>query len=197
MADDDTTKEHAAWHNAVADVKPLKSRTVIHKTRYTDTSPAHSAIQELLPRPIDKEEHKAEEVGIGLRSKNGSPQPIDIISNTALCIAGKVAGMDNKLFTRFKRGQLGFERTYDLHGYYEGDAWLAIHNFLHECVSLEMRTVLIIHGKGKGHGPARDMGVIKSQIAQWLCQHPKVLAFHTAQPTDGGRGALYVYLKKR
>jgi DNA-nicking Smr family endonuclease len=40
------------------------------------------------------------------------------------------------------------------------------------------------------------MGVIKFQIAGWLAGHPRVLAFHTALPQDGGTGAIYVYLRR-
>lgn len=203
--DDDSTKQDQAWHHAVADIKPLKSRASslipthkdhedsvpIPKAMFTEPKAA-PAINEKRQENDDVRAHAA----VPPPPAPETAQPIDMISHTATCIAGKVTGMDNKLFTRFKRGQLGVERTYDLHGHYEGDAWLATHNFIHECVSLEMRTVLIIHGKGKGYGPAGNMGLIKSQIAQWLCQHAKVLAFHTAQPKDGGCGAIYVYLKK-
>lgn len=52
--------------------------------------------------------------------------------------------------------------------------------------------VLIIHGKGRGQGIHKDMGILKSQMAAMLARHPTVVAFHTALPQHGGQGATYV-----
>jgi DNA-nicking Smr family endonuclease len=54
--------------------------------------------------------------------------------------------------------------------------------------------VRIIHGKGNrsNHkGP-----VIKTKINNWLRQHERILAFHSARPVDGGTGAIYVLLRR-
>jgi DNA-nicking Smr family endonuclease len=56
------------------------------------------------------------------------------------------------------------------------------------------RCVLVIHGKGEGADGG--MGVIKGHIGTWLSQSGHVLAYETAQPRDGGSGALYVLLRK-
>jgi len=100
------------------------------------------------------------------------------------------------LFKQLATGKLRPTALLDLHGLGEGDAWLELVDFLHACVDQDHRTALIIHGKGTGYGPQRNMGVIKFQIGSWLASHPKVLAFHTAQQPDGGTGAIYVYLKR-
>jgi len=41
-----------------------------------------------------------------------------------------------------------------------------------------------------------DPAVLKSHLVHWLPQLDDVQAFHTAQPKDGGAGALYVLLRK-
>ncbi len=57
-----------------------------------------------------------------------------------------------------------------------------------------VRTVLIIHGKGRNdHSHAN---IIRSFVARWLAQFPQVQAFCRAQPYHGGIGACYVALKK-
>ncbi|EXJ09223.1 Smr domain protein [Nitrincola nitratireducens] len=38
--------------------------------------------------------------------------------------------------------------------------------------------------------------MIKSCVNDWLQQIPQVLAFTSAQPKDGGTGAVYVLLKR-
>ena len=73
---------------------------------------------------------------------------------------------------------------------------MAVMDYLHDAHASGHRCVLIVSGKGKGYGDDGDMGIIKSQMATWLSHHPKVLAFHSAIPRDGGSGAIYVYLKR-
>jgi DNA-nicking Smr family endonuclease len=41
------------------------------------------------------------------------------------------------------------------------------------------------------------MGMLRDQVPDWLASHPRVMAYHTALPRDGGSGALYVYLRRR
>ena len=52
----------------------------------------------------------------------------------------------------------------------------------------------IIHGKGNR---SDDRGpVLKVKVNNWLRQHDRVQAFHSARPVDGGTGAVYVLLKR-
>ncbi|NBU72050.1 MAG: hypothetical protein EBQ80_01845 [Proteobacteria bacterium] len=122
--------------------------------------------------------------------------PIPITHNTANLIAGHTPGMDKNILKQLSQGELRPTAVLDLHGLGEGDAWLELMDFLHEAIRQDHRTCLIIHGKGTGYGPHKNMGVIKFQMATWLAGHPQTLAFHTAQPFDGGTGAIYVYLKQ-
>ena len=57
------------------------------------------------------------------------------------------------------------------------------------------RHVRIIHGKG--HHTPTGVSILKKMVAQSLTQLPFVLAFCSAQPKDGGAGAVYVFLKKQ
>ena len=57
------------------------------------------------------------------------------------------------------------------------------------------RHVLIITGKGRdGHG------ILREKVPEWLkdaplCYHLNAISF--AQPKDGGKGALYIRLKRQ
>ncbi|MCA3244603.1 MAG: Smr/MutS family protein [Alphaproteobacteria bacterium] len=132
-----------------------------------------------------------------------SPSSIfPVISNTPQRLAGCHPSVPSKTFKQLGLGQLSPQAVIDLHGLREAQAWLELHAFLAamhgaEAGNTPIRVVLVIHGKGHGHGAAKDMGVIKSQLAAQLAQSPHVLAFHTAQPHDGGMGATYVLLKQK
>jgi DNA-nicking Smr family endonuclease len=55
--------------------------------------------------------------------------------------------------------------------------------------------VLVVHGRGE-HSP-RGHGILRGEMAAWLSQGSAsvhVAAFATAEPQDGGEGAIYVLL---
>ncbi|MDH3555938.1 MAG: Smr/MutS family endonuclease, partial [Deltaproteobacteria bacterium] len=60
-----------------------------------------------------------------------------------------------------------------------------------------LRCVLIIHGRGLN---SRDqIPILKERMSSWLKRgrlKKMVLAFATAQPCDGGAGAMCVFLRK-
>jgi DNA-nicking Smr family endonuclease len=157
-----------------------------------------------MPSPTNPSE------GFELRPKAITPvlrrhtkAPIPILSASAQRLAGCCPSVPSKTFKLLGQGLLTPQGVIDLHGLREGDAWLELHAFLDEAQGAEVqgreavRVVLVIHGKGTGHGALRDMGVLKSQMAAQLAQHPAVLAFHTAQPQHGGQGATYVLVRQR
>jgi DNA-nicking Smr family endonuclease len=53
--------------------------------------------------------------------------------------------------------------------------------------------VLISHGKGER---STTPGRLKSFVAQWLIDHPDVIAYCSAQRMHGGVGSVYVLVKK-
>lgn len=117
-------------------------------------------------------------------------------SHTSDLIYGHLPSLDNKILKKLRQGQFPIQGRIDLHGLTLEQAYNQSMSFLHARHAQGARVVLITHGKGKGYGHLNDMGIIKSQIHQWLMGHTQVLAFHTALPKHGGAGALYVLLKK-
>lgn len=100
------------------------------------------------------------------------------------------SSLGHKVLRKFKQGQYNPEATLDLHGYTVNEAASALDNFIQRSSKQRLKTLLVIHGKG-----AR--AILKTQVNYWLKDHPRVLAFCSAKPKDGGTGAVYVLLKKQ
>jgi len=103
------------------------------------------------------------------------------------------SGIQNKVLSQLRAGKLPVEDVVDLHGLSVKEARAYLIDFLHYCEQSDIRNVLIIHGKGFR---SREKPVIKPMVNRWLRATDRVLAFHSAQPKDGGTGAVYVLLKK-
>ena len=102
-------------------------------------------------------------------------------------------GVQHGVFGKLRRGRYQPEDTLDLHRLTVEEARRELWNFLQLSTRYQLRTVMVLHGKGDR---APRAGVLKSFVAQWLKGIPLVLAYHSAQPNHGGAGALYVLLKK-
>ena len=102
-------------------------------------------------------------------------------------------GLQQKQVKRLRRGQIPITAEADLHGTRIHEARELLEGFLRDCRAEGLRCVRVIHGKGLG---SRDgHAVLKWEVDSWLRQHDGVMAFCTAQPRDGGTGAVYVLLK--
>ena len=106
-------------------------------------------------------------------------------------ISFKQAGISNKILSNLRKGQYNVEATLDLHGLFVAKAKTVIDDFLQQCLHDKVRVVLIIHGKGR-HS---EMPILKNKLNHWLRELPSVLAFCSATPSHGSRGAIYVLLK--
>ncbi|HVY53160.1 MAG TPA: Smr/MutS family protein, partial [Gammaproteobacteria bacterium] len=101
-------------------------------------------------------------------------------------------GFASRSLRIFKKGGYAIEARLDLHGMIVEEARIVLHNFLLSCQASNLRHILVIHGKG--HGLKKP--ILKNKVNHWLRDSQHVLAFCSAQPNDGGNGALYVYLKR-
>ena len=110
---------------------------------------------------------------------------------------GYVVGVDPLLVTRLRSGQFSPEAHLDLHGQNAVQAHDSLTWFIKNSYQRNMRTVLVVTGRGKNS--ADGVGVLRPLLQQWLCKDPfkrVVLAFCTAKSSDGGPGAVYVLLRK-
>lgn len=102
-------------------------------------------------------------------------------------------GVQHGVFHKLRRGRYEPEATLDLHRASVEQARLDLWDFLRQSTNYQLRTVMVLHGKGDR---APKPAVLKSFVAQWLKEIPQVLAYYSALPNQGGAGALYVLLKK-
>ena len=111
---------------------------------------------------------------------------------------GASPGVGKRTALRLKRGQLAIEGRIDLHGMTQDKAHRALEGFLTASQAAGKRCVLVITGKGLR--PTGETGVLRNLVPRWMnapAIRGRVLGFSTAQPRDGGTGALYVLLKRK
>lgn len=97
-----------------------------------------------------------------------------------------------KQLTRLRRGDFSTPCVIDLHGLTEAKAEERLTQWLLRCHHKSPRYALIIHGKGLGS--TTDDPVLKNFVNWWLRNQPRILAFSSALPADGGTGAVYALL---
>lgn len=102
-------------------------------------------------------------------------------------------GVQHGVFKNLRLGKYSLDARLDLHKLNVEQARKAIYQFVYDCMENDVRSALIMHGKGEGR---ETPAMLKSCVAAWLPQLDPVLAFHTAQKQHGGYGATYVLIKK-
>jgi DNA-nicking Smr family endonuclease len=160
--------ERALWQRAMRGVKPLAPRAD--------------------PAPIQTLSKLAEKPAIV--SKPASPAPAEA---PPLAI-NRFAGYDKANAERLKRGKHPVEARLDLHGMTQDEAHRALAAFIRGARIAGKRCVLVITGRGRLGG-----GVLRAAVPRWFDEpefRPHLLAIATAQPRDGGAGALYVMLRR-
>jgi DNA-nicking Smr family endonuclease len=98
---------------------------------------------------------------------------------------------------RLRRGEYHIDSRLDLHGMRVEEARTATEDHLARARARGDGTVLIIHGRGL-HSPG-GQGLLRGEVAAWLSQGraaAHVDAFASAQPDDGGFGAVVVALRR-
>jgi len=111
-------------------------------------------------------------------------------------LEGRAPGIDRKHLRRLRAGQVRVGSRVDLHGLEAREARLAVRASLLAAIEAGERCVLVIHGRGH-HSPGRP--VLKRSLPTWLAEAPlgpRILAFASATPEDGGTGATYVLLRR-
>ena len=163
--------DSALWQQAMQDVAPLAPRSAPPKTR---AMPAG--------RPL---------------ARQAAPPPPAFHDLPPLTL-DRFAGIDKASALRLKRGKLAIEARLDLHGMTQDEAHGALAGFIRTARAGGKRCVLVITGRGapRDHGGG---GVLRTAVPRWLAEpefRPHLLAIATAQPQDGGAGALYVMLRR-
>ena len=162
---------------AFADVKPLPA------INRADLRPPP-------PRPKVRPVYDEQESAPDILSDYGEVEEVTAETVLSYCRSG----IQNRLFKRLRQGKLLISEEVDLHGLSVKQAKQVLLDFIQLAYPMEGCCVCIVHGKNnrskRGQAP-----VLKQYVNHWLLQHPRVLAFHSAQPRDGGSGSVYAILK--
>lgn len=105
----------------------------------------------------------------------------------------KRSGVQEGVYRKLRLGKYPLQARLDLHRKSLKEARDEVLKFLRQCQRLDVRTVIIVHGKGERSNPP---ALMKSFVAAWLEQIQEVMCFHSAQRYHGGTGAVYVMLRK-
>ena len=122
------------------------------------------------------------------------PDPICAPPLPALPPLDRFAGIDRASAERLKRGRRQIEARLDLHGMTQAEAHSALAGFVAGGRVAGRRCVLVITGRGVAGG-----GILRHAVPRWLDEpelRRHLLAVATAQPRDGGNGALYLLLRR-
>lgn len=100
---------------------------------------------------------------------------------------------------KFDKTKEHCEKSLDLHGYTEDEAYDQIYKYLVLAKKSGLKRVIIVTGKGYTnplHGEFRK-GVLRSKFPSWM-QYSElsllIRSFKQAELKDGGDGAFYVFL---
>jgi DNA-nicking Smr family endonuclease len=174
------TDDRQAFETAMKGVEPIRYEHKVNVPMVADITPGHVHRRHaaVVSRGIDSNSFSME-----------IPQtygPLDWIEF-------RREGVQYGVFRKLKQGAYGIESRLDLHGLYVAEAREAVFRFVNECHASDLRTVLILHGKGEhSETPAR----LKNCVAHWLPGLDTVQAFCSAQARHGGTGAVYLLLRK-
>lgn len=175
-------EEESLWRRITGDVEPLATDLPAPP----EPQPTKESAKKSPPRKIEPE------------PPVGAPPPAPpiVAKQHPELVPGKTAGLDKRNAQRLKRGQLRPEARVDLHGMTQAQAHAELNGFVAECQMADLRTVLVITGKGS----VREGGVLRRMVPRWLNQPPlrgMVIAIEQATPRDGGAGAFYLLLRRR
>lgn len=167
------------FHQMMGDVKPIQQDTAELKKEHQVTEAQLARREAAIWLSDDKPEYLSIDHAVMLK-------PEDVI-------AFKRNGVQEGVFRKLRLGKYPIQAKLDLHRKTLKDARDEVIKFLRQCLRLDIRTVIIVHGKGERANPPAMM---KSYTASWLEQINDVMCAHSAQQFHGGTGAVYVLLRK-
>ncbi|WED22517.1 DNA endonuclease SmrA [Vibrio sp. JC009] len=167
------------FQQMMGDVKPLTQDTAEHQKKHKVTE-AHIARREAA---VWLSEQDPEYLSL-----DNAPmlKPEDIIEF-------KRDGVQDGVYRKLRLGKYPIQAKLDLHRKTLEQARDEVVKFLKQCLRMDIRTVIIVHGKGERSNPP---ALMKSYAADWLRQIKDVMCVHSAQRHHGGSGAVYVMLRK-
>ncbi|WP_343346867.1 Smr/MutS family protein [Sphingomicrobium sp. XHP0239] len=179
-----SAEEKELWAKVAATIQPLS------RDRATDSQNEVSG-----PRPVSAPAPTAQQVATARSAvKRDRPTIVPRPADRHLD-----ATLDGGWDRRLRQGKLSPDRTIDLHGCRLDDAWEAIDRGLERAIGSGERLVLLITGHAPKGEPPVTRGRIRGAVHDWLgaSRHADAIAaVRPAAPPHGGRGALYLVLRR-
>ena len=106
-----------------------------------------------------------------------------------------------------KENKFNITKSLDLHGFTLDEANKKVERFIIDCFDQKVSKVIIVTGKGLHSQNDKDpyisekFGILKNSVPDFIKNNPslmtKIKNITVAEVSDGGSGALYVFLKKK
>ena len=174
------------FRKAMTGVRPLSTASkAYHEDESTASKPTTKKLQHL---------HYHEEDEFNIHDPLSDELEIEEVDPEGI-ISFCETGIQKGVFRKLRSGQYRISDELDLHGTTVKQAKQILMYYLQETPQFESCCVRIIHGKG--NRSSNNKPVLKTHVNHWLCEHDRVLAFHSAKSKDGGTGAVYVLLKRQ
>lgn len=181
-------EDHKAFQEAMKGVKPLDPQGQPERKAAKIKKPFKMKVKNLEPEKKPKTTHYF------VHPKEDPYGASSWVSGEDELVFAR-GGIQQKTLQQLARGQLTIDKKLDLHGLIVEEALDLLQTTLENCQQLHKRVLLLIHGKG--HYSLESAPVLKNVLNQWLRESPLVLAFRSAIPKHGGRGALYILIRTK
>ena len=106
-----------------------------------------------------------------------------------------------------KNNKFHITKSLDLHGLTLDEANIKVENFINDCFDRKVSKVIIVTGKGLHSQNDKDpyisekFGILKNSVPDFIKNNPSLMAkiksITSAEISDGGSGAFYIFLKKK
>jgi DNA-nicking Smr family endonuclease len=167
----------SSFQDAIKGVKPLKNDRIDLYAHQKNTRPFR-----------DKNNYNEDDESVYLSDAQESK---NVTGEEFLFFAR--SGLQLKTQKHLRQGKITIDDHLDLHGLSITEARQTLLEFISFAQKQQIRCIRLVHGKGyRSHS---EQPILKNKVNSWLRQHPDILAFSSAQPKDGGTGALYLMIK--
>ncbi len=179
MTKKQTDEDFSSFQDAVKGVRPIKNDRIDLYAQRKHT------------RPYKDKNHYDE---TGIQSPISDEWEITEVSGEEFVFFART-GLQFKTQKQLRQGKIIIDDHLDLHGLSITEARETLLAFISFAQKQQIRCIRLVHGKG--YRASSEKPVLKNKVNSWLRQHPEVLAFSSAQPRDGGTGAMYIILKNQ
>lgn len=178
-----TPEEQALWRRVAATVKPIARSVPV------PAKPLAPAMVTRAPDPVDAP----------ARVKGRVP-PVRV--PVPVPAAPPPDTLDGGWDRRLSRGLIGPDSTVDLHGHTLASAHAMLDHGLARSIARGDRVLLLITGNPPRPESQRPhaRGAIRAAVDGWIAASPhadRIAAVRGAHPRHGGRGALYIVLRRQ